>query len=115
MTRKVRKIKINGSDIIICKHYDNGYCRFKEECKFFHPSEVCETDHCDLNVCQKRHPKFCRYFRRKKCKFGDQCLFKHTNASSKQREESDENKELKKKLEYLKETIRPIEKECLFS
>ena len=106
----VRKIRINGSDKIICKYYDHGYCRFKEECKFFHPSEVCETDHCDPNVCQKRHPKFCRYFRRKKCKFRDQCLFKHTIAHLRYGKETDENKELKKKLKYIVETIKNLNK-----
>ena len=107
----VRKIRINGSDKIICKHYDNGYCRFKEDCKFFHPKEVCETDQCDFNVCQKRHPKFCKFFRRKKCKFVDQCLFKHKNVPMRHREEIGENKEFKKKLEHLKETIKNLTKE----
>ena len=106
----VRKIKINGSDKIICKHHENGYCRFKEECRFFHLKEVCESDQCDLNVCLKRHPIFCKFFKRKKCKFGDLCLFKHKNTQIKHRHESDEMRELKRKLELQEETIENLKK-----
>ena len=102
----VRKIKINGSDKIICKHFDNGYCRFKEECRFLHLKENCESDQCDLNVCLKRHPKFCKYFRRKKCKFGDECLFKHKNGLIMQRDKGDKMDELKDKLKDMEKTLK---------
>ena len=41
------------SDKMKCKHYNVGYCRFKEECKFFHPKEECETKGCKLKTVLK--------------------------------------------------------------
>ena len=34
-------------------------------------------DDCDLKLCDKRHPTFCNYYRRKKHTFNDECLLKH--------------------------------------
>ena len=72
-----RKIVINDSEKIICKYFDNGYCRHEEKCRFFHPRINCEFSQCVNPSCQNRHPKYCRYFKRNKCKFGENCHFKH--------------------------------------
>ena len=54
-----------------CKHYDKGYCMFKEKCNYYHPSINC-TDNCDnKRQCQKRH--------RLKCKYGKGCYFLKNN------------------------------------
>ena len=68
---------LNNSDTIICNYYDNGYCRFKDKCKFHHFEDVCDKSKCDESCCLKRHPIPCKYFRLKKCKFGENCLFSH--------------------------------------
>ena len=105
------KIIIHNSEKIICKYFDNGYCRFQEVCKFMHPKENCENQKCP-----KRHPKFCKYFRRKKCTFNEKCLFRHGNNS----EESSTDREspLKTKINELenditvyKATIETLKKE----
>ena len=108
---KNRQIKFNGSDKMICNYFDNGYCRFKEECKFFHPNEICEFEKCDLQACIKRHPKSCKYFRRKKCKFNDACLFKHKdveNDTSSDNKDAKEAINLQNKLKHLEETIKNL-------
>ena len=49
-----------------CRYFDTGYCKFKLECKFSHPTETCKTYleglKCDRNVCKMRHPKECKWF-----------------------------------------------------
>ena len=111
-----RKININGSEKIICKYFDNGYCRFKEICKFKHPKENCKEKTCEDYKCPKRHPKTCKYFRRKKCKFAEKCLFKHDKNSeakdvAKESLSNLENKELNNEIEKLKSTIENLTKE----
>ena len=111
----IRKIKINNSDKIICKYFDNGYCRFREDCKFFHPAENCDCEQCDLRTCVKRHPKQCKYFRRKRCKFGDDCFFKHINVKQVNeyyaKEVDDEKDELKKELKQMEDIIKNLRNE----
>ena len=72
-------ISVIGSDKIVCRYFDNGYCRFEEKCKFLHPKEICNQQKCRNNRCDKRHPKPCRFFVKNKCKFGAKCKFKHDN------------------------------------
>ena len=111
-----RKIVIHNSEKIICKYFDNGYCRFQEACKFMHPRENCENRKCENQQCPKKHPKYCKFFRRKKCKFHEKCLFRHEHFS----EESSTDREspLKTKITDLeneilayKATIETLKKE----
>ena len=59
-----------------CFYNDNGYCRFKEECKKQHSLHICDIKKCD-KFCQKRHPIKCKY--EGKCKFNAKsiCAFSH--------------------------------------
>ena len=54
-----------------CKYYDNEYCKFKNECKFFHPSSECKSTCTQRKTCTKRH--------RRLCKYKDKCYFKLSN------------------------------------
>ena len=49
----------------ICPHYRVGYCKYKNNCKLFHPNENCGERKCRDKTCIKRH--------RKPCKFGETC------------------------------------------
>ena len=51
------KGKNNISDLKKCLHYDKGYCKYQEKCKFIHPKEICFEKTCDKTSCRKRHPK----------------------------------------------------------
>ena len=60
-----------------CAYNDKGYCKFKDECRKQHFSEVCEEKDYKKE-CNKRHPKECRW--KNKCKFlaKNVCAFSHS-------------------------------------
>lgn len=70
---------------------------------------------CDLKNCPARHPKKCKYFARKKCKFGEKCHFSHqanqTSTESEIKQIEEEVKSLKVENKRLKEEIEEREKE----
>ena len=107
-----RKIKINNSDIIVCKYFDNGYCRFLSDCKFFHSKEECFDKKCERRGCHKRHPKGCSFHRRNKCKFLDKCAFKHDAENHVIDEElKSENAKSKQFVQILKSEKEDLKKE----
>ena len=105
-----RKVISNGSDKYVCKYFDNGYCKFGPDCKFWHPEENCLENKCENKGCWKRHPKNCSYFRRRKCKFGDECKFKH-DVVVRGSDETDEFQDLRNKLKAAEEANKKLEKE----
>ena len=57
-----------------CKFFNTGFCKFVETCRFKHAKENC-VDKCDRTICDKRHPKPCKYGI--KCKRGQSCAYRH--------------------------------------
>lgn len=107
-----RTIKIDNSDFIVCKYFDNGYCRFLSDCKFYHSKEECFDKKCNRRGCQKRHPKGCSFHRRNKCKFIDKCAFKHEAVIHVIDEEfRSENARLKQMVQILKSEKEDMKKE----
>ena len=57
-----------------CRYWDRGHCKFKNECKFEHPMENCESflkdGNCSQIKCLRRHPKSCHYWKGTGCKRG---------------------------------------------
>ena len=51
-----------------CYYYDTGYCKYKQNCKLYHPTEDC-INKCKENKCKFRH--------RRICKNGENCFYKH--------------------------------------
>ena len=55
----------------ICRYYDRGYCKYRENCKFSHPSDICkkyqEGMECSRKVCSSRNPKHCKYWMKGGC------------------------------------------------
>ena len=69
----------------LCLYNKFGFCKFRDTCKFRHVQEKCENSDCEVNNCQRRHPKECRYWRDfNRCKFGDYCLYKHETSRPRQ-------------------------------
>ena len=63
---------------LICKFNLNGHCKFGETCQQKHISETCYNFPCKLEICEKRHPKKCKFFVEfGMCKFGTYCSFLH--------------------------------------
>ena len=61
----------------VCKFNKFGYCRYKDMCRNLHVNESCENSSCDINSCNRRHPRECKYFRKyNRCKFTP-CKYNH--------------------------------------
>ena len=54
MTTEVKKRQVK------CKYYNKGYCKKKNECLFYHPTNYC-IDKCKNSECKFRHRIKCRY------------------------------------------------------
>ena len=85
LERKVDSKKEEGNDRGIrerkkCKFFNRGYCRYKSECKFAHPGEICkiylEEKKCNDKTCADRHPKVCKWWLEGKCRRND-CEYLH--------------------------------------
>ena len=61
----------------LCKFQNSGYCKYKENCKFKHVTEICENK-CDRKTCMKRHQKLCKFESR--CRRQGECEYKHLTA-----------------------------------
>ena len=62
----------------ICRFNKFGYCKFKTNCKYKHVNVVCDDENCDKSVCEKRHPRNCKYFINSgDCKLGSNCAYAH--------------------------------------
>ena len=48
-----------------CKYYNQGYCKNKDKCFFYHPITECINQCIDKYICPHRH--------RKECKYGNEC------------------------------------------
>ena len=65
-------------EAVVCKHYQTGYCKFKEHCQKHHVKDICETENCKSKTCNYRHPKVCKYLTaHNTCKFGEHCAYQH--------------------------------------
>ena len=63
-----------------CKFFNRGYCRYKSECRFVHPGEICkiylEGKKCNDKSCADRHPKVCKWWLQGECRRHD-CEYLH--------------------------------------
>ena len=65
---------------VICYKNKFGYCRYSDSCRFRHVTTVCDDGQCEIQNCEKRHPKIRRYYRDyRRCKFTIGCKYKHEN------------------------------------
>ena len=61
----------------VCHYNKFGFCKYKERCLQIHIDDLCDDFDCDAKMCNRRHPRECKYFRYyKRCKF-DPCKFTH--------------------------------------
>ena len=68
----------------ICKFFKFGFCKFKSSCKNKHVLELCNDKKCNINLCEKRHPRLCKYYERfGNCKLGSICAYAHKENESK--------------------------------
>ena len=60
-----------------CYYYNKGYCKYKQECTKYHPTEDCKSKCVETN-CKFRHRQMCKngtncYFKNKKCEYLHSC------------------------------------------
>ena len=61
-----------------CRYFNSGYCKYKNNCKFAHPSDICKATKSKKDVCQKRHPKLCKWCSGASgCSRGNSCEYSH--------------------------------------
>ena len=66
----------------VCRHNKFGYCKFDKTCRKRHVEEICDKKACETNLCEKRHPRSCRFYSEfGRCKFGEYCRFKQLENS----------------------------------
>ena len=83
----------------VCQHNKYGFCKYRDNCKLRHVTDICEDENCEAERCLQRHPRQCRFYREYyRCKFGDYCLFSHMRAPDKK---DDELETMKARLEIL--------------
>ena len=87
----------------VCLYRKFGHCKYSGTCKFRHIETICENMNCDIESCEKRHPRDCRFFSDfARCKFGEYCSFKHRPRS--------ETNLLNVEIDNLKAKVENLEK-----
>ena len=94
----------------ICYFHKFNFCK-KKDCKYFHPSEVCE-EKCDIRTCLKRHLQTsqCMFHTMyQNCRNKDSCKFLHETPQPVDDSSKEEIKTLRKKIQELEEDNKNIE------
>ena len=83
-----------------CRFQNEGFCKFREKCRFRHVKEICHNGQCEKRTCPRRHQRKCKFFfLRDHCKFGEFCEYSHDIKNN-------QNEELLKLKDALEETSR---------
>ena len=97
----------------ICLFDKFGHCKFGDICRLEHLRSICGNSACNINTCEKRHPRECKYWNEyKRCRFGDYCSFKHKSedvCNPKETNVENELATLKAKIEELEIIINEKE------
>ena len=80
----------------VCKYYNTGFCKFKDECNSYHLTNICPKKGCRDKACPNRHPKKCRY--KDQCRRRSTCLYCHDDKSDQDEKEFNDLKTDVKKL-----------------
>ena len=94
----------------ICYFHKFNFCK-KKDCKYFHPSEVCE-EKCDIRTCLKRHLQTsqCMFHTMyQNCRNKDSCKFLHETPQPVDDSSKEEIKTLRRKIQKLEEGNKNIE------
>ena len=97
----------------ICSYNKLGHCKYGETCRNQHVNEMCENPECDVQTCNYRHPRECRWYREFcRCKFGDYCSYSHNKKKDNLDQLKMDNTVILEKLSELEKTAK--EKDKLF-
>ena len=93
----------------ICYFHKFNFCK-KKDCKYFHPSEVCDGK-CDIKVCLKRHPQtsLCMFHTMfEACRNQKSCKFRHVTPQPVDEDKKQEIQILQQKIQKLEEDNKKI-------
>ena len=93
-----------------CQYNKFGYCKFQDKCKRTHFNSECEDlDTCkNIKSCQKRHPKRCKKYASKNCRFNKSCAYNH------QKPTPDKDHELlNEKVSVLEKVVHELKQKVL--
>ena len=94
----------------VCRHFQTGYCKFREHCKKRHEKAICPSMHCSAKACTKRHPKPCKFYALNQfCKFGHSCCYKHFDSGNM----LEQLKALEIKVGKLEQAVQTLESEIV--
>ena len=115
---KLTKASSENVNHVQCYHNNVGYCRYRDQCRYPHYTEICQRSICRDSRCKYRHPKTCKHGER--CKFLKRncCVYSHNTVNS--NEISKKDYDLKKKeaatlnneVKELKIEVVNLRKEC---
>ena len=99
----------------VCRYNKFGYCKFSEKCRMMHISEICTNTSCEIQNCNLRHPKMCKFFREyNRCKFGEWCYFLHTENKNVEKKIIDDlEKDMNDKIEGIRNKIEDIDEKIV--
>ena len=95
-----------------CLYRKFGHCKFLETGKYRHIEKICENSACEIENCESRHPRDCRFYREfGRCKFGVYCSFKHKTSTPEFDDDRFQNEleGVKNELETTKAKVATIE------
>ena len=91
----------------VCKHFQTGFCKFRNECRKLHIKEICQNKDCTSQSCNKRYPKPYKYYKSNQaCKFGEFCCYEHFKST-----EQNDNEKLLEKVTQMENTIKTMSKQ----
>ena len=70
-----------------CRYFNRGYCKYKKQCRYSHPKNVCEeylkSRECGNAKCGDRHPRVCKWNDRSVgCNRKSECNYLHVTLAN---------------------------------
>ena len=108
------------SGLQVCQRNKYGFCKFGNLCRNHHVNEKCDDRYCDIENCEKRHPKKCHFYGLySMCKFGEFCRFEHEGLVDKNNDlkalmeeesvkTSNKFESIEKEIDHLKNEIQKL-------
>ena len=90
----------------ICQYNKYGFCKYRDGCKKKHVTLECEDPDCMISKnCKQRHPKPCRKYNLGKCRFENECAYKHIKPHINQ-----DHEQLKENIKVLEKAVEELSK-----
>lgn len=79
---------------MLCRYFLHNSCKFGSECRYSHVTRLvyCPRKKCKFKQCKFKHEnRECKFYKLKKCTFGEHCWFQHIDHESKHEISKGEN------------------------